>query len=148
LPEPVQAQDRLFQPTKGDYGDFTGQPMWLLAARCAAFNDNWREYLAVLDQGPNVARPDQEEGVRREFEPRRAQLTEFAILRLQRDRPGQNAAGIFEAQVTREREAHRAANRNYEDTRAYRHLCINYLSSIEWVLIRMKRGWADQPGLG
>lgn len=152
--QPAQARDRLFQPTQGDYGDFTGQPMWALAARCAAVSEVYIERVdAEIKANPDLP-PHHQTGEpwdvwrRDNGKERRAQFTDFGLRRLARDRPGQSAETIFEAEVARQVDMRRPDIPTVESSQPYRDECTQYWRAIEWVLIRMKRGWADQAGLG
>jgi|GEM_PF-7008676 len=148
----ARAADKLFVKGSEFLPDFAGQPMWILAARCAAFSETWDEYL-VLEKAETKAPATGAQATLNDVyatalldggRKDRAFWTRFGVARLRRDRPAEPAEATFEAQVARELAQHRAARRTVKQYSDYDDNCRAYLNAINWVAVRMDRGWADQ----
>jgi len=148
--QPAQAQDRLYQSDEPDMAEFSGRPMWTNAARCAAYEDEIAASAVPPEMAPGMPEADRlrqaayhraiVDGARKT----RAFWTRFGVMRLERDRPGQAAGGVFEAQVAIDLAEHRRLARTDADRDAFEARCSLFRSGIEWNLVRMQRGWADQ----
>lgn len=121
-PLTAQAGDRMYQSENPKMSEFNGHAMWVLAARCAAFDD----------VSPQYADP-----ARHDF------WAAFGVARVRRDRPEAAAEALYAAQVERERAEHLRRARNPARSRAYQDRCRLYRLQVEAILTRMERGWPD-----
>ena len=122
IPLAAQAGDRMYQSENPKMSEFNGHAMWVLAARCAAFDD----------VSPQYADP-----AHHDF------WAAIGVARVQRDRPGASAEALYAAQVERERAEHLRRARNPARSRAYQDRCRLYRLQVEAILTRMERGWPD-----
>lgn len=121
-PLTAQAGDRMYQSENPRMSEFNGHAMWMLAARCAAFDD-------VSPQYSDPAHHD--------F------WAAFGVARIRRDRPDAPAEALYAAQVQRERTEHLRRARNPARSQAYKDRCRLYRLQVEGVLRLMERGWPD-----
>lgn len=123
-PSAAQAQDRMFSSPMFP-AEMHGRPRWVVAAHCVALfetHDAVMERSRAAHRASEAAKgnplgPDTPDTLAT-FARMSAEavadgrsMTEYGLLRLGRDRPGQNAAAMFAAEVARQRTAHEQLNR-------------------------------------
>lgn len=156
LPVPALAQDMMFRSGRADMADFNDKPIWVAAARCAAFEDTFEEEIQLRRRTlaesrrkwPNSAdsyRDDLEweARVRGRVEHDRAYWRRFGLARLRRDRPGEGLEALFDAQMAQELVDIRRTSRTEEGRRAFREACFDFLLAAGGSVSRVERGVAD-----
>lgn len=155
------AQDRLF--VKPEFPpEIHNQPRWVVAAHCAALfethdpvmeRDREAYRVRMAARGHPVSPLTAEdyarfermsEGARRS----RQQYTQYAMARMNRDRPGQDNARTFEAEVARQRLIHEGLNRTAEQYGVRETSCRGFSATTTWEQEYIRRGWPDRRDSG
>lgn len=168
-PGAASAQDMIFTTGLPSHASFVGKPIWVGAARCAALEPIYAEQeVAYRRQVLAEARrrwpasaaeyqnnAEWEQRVQSRVEPGQAYWRRWALARLKRDRPGENAEALYDQQLVEETatlraspfaannggaSAHHAAA---SERRDLRRACMDFLNWTGGTLGRVERGVAD-----
>lgn len=156
LPAPAVAQDMMFR-SNGGMGGATDMPIWVGAARCAAFGDTVEDEIQIRRRvlaesrrrWPNNADsyredPEWEARVRERVEHDRTYWRRFAMARLRIDRPGENHEALFDARMAQELQDIRRTSLNEEGRRFFKQACFDFLLEAGGSVSRVERGVADK----
>lgn len=156
LPSGASAQDMMVRKVWSGLDDFKDKPIWVAAAKCAAFEDTFEEAIALRRQTLAENRrkypahadsyrddPQWEQRVRARVEPNRAYWRRYGLARLRRDRPGEDIEALFDAQVARELTDLRGTTRTEQQREDFDKNCHEVLLITGGSVSRVERGVAD-----
>jgi hypothetical protein len=166
LPAVASAQDMTFRSDWATLASFNDKPMWMGAAKCAAFEDTVDELITVrreivakfLRDFPENSYnlrddPEWEQRMRDHSANDRVYWRRWGVARLRRDRPGQEVEALFDAQVALELAEQRrtlsegrllSPSERGEAYRKFDDLCIEFILDAGGGIPRIERGVADE----